>query len=99
MFLMTGMVRARFSKSLEHEEFLAPGELREYEIDLGNIANTFVAGHKVRLVIHSANFPADSRNLNTKAPINEGVTMVKAEQEILHSKEHPSCLILPEMAD
>ena len=99
MFLMTGMVRARFSKSLEHEEFLAPGELREYEIDLGNIANTFVAGHKVRLVIHSANFPADSRNLNTKAPINEGVTMVKAQQEILHSKEYPSCLILPEMAD
>lgn len=98
MFLVSGMVRARFSKSLEKEEFLQRGEIREYELDLGDIANTFCAGHAIRLTIHSANFPADSRNLNTTAPINEGVTMQTARQEIFHDSDHPSCLILPEIS-
>ena len=99
MFLMTGMVRARFSKSLTEENFLEPGEIREYEIDLGDVANTFLPGHAVRIAVHSANFPADSRNLNTKAPVNEGVTMRSALQEIFHDAQHPSCLLLPESAE
>lgn len=97
MFLQTGMVRARFSRSLEYAEFLAPGEIREYEIDLGDTANTFLPGHAVRLAIHSASYPAYSRNMNTASPINEGVLMAPAQQEILHSGEYPSCLILPEL--
>ena len=99
MFLVTGMVRARFSKSLEREEFLFPGEIREYEINLGDIANTFLPGHALRLAIHSANFPSHSRNLNTKAPVNEGVFMESAFQEIFHDAEHHSCLILPESTE
>ncbi|MBO5793182.1 MAG: CocE/NonD family hydrolase [Lentisphaeria bacterium] len=99
MFLVTGMVRARFSKSLEREEFLSPGEIREYEINLGDIANTFLPGHALRLAIHSANFPSHSRNLNTKAPVNEGVFMESAFQEIFHDAEHHSCLILPESTE
>ena len=99
MFLVTGMIRARFSKSLEREEFLTQGEIREYEIDLGDIANTFLPGHAVRLAIHSANFPTHSRNLNTRAPINEGVFMESAFQEIFHDADHHSCLILPESTE
>lgn len=99
MYLIRGSVRARFCGTPGKECFLVPGEIREYEIDLGDIANTFQAGHVIRLAIHSANFPADSRNLNTTAPINEGVTMVRAFQEIFHDAEHPSCLILPELAE
>ncbi|MBE6385546.1 MAG: CocE/NonD family hydrolase [Lentisphaerae bacterium] len=99
MFLMTGMVRARFSKSETEACFLKPGEIREYEIDLGDVANTFKAGHAVRIAIHSANFPADSRNLNTTAPINEGVTMKTAQQEIFHDAAHPSVLILPQSVE
>ena len=96
MYLISGSVRARFCGTPGKECFLAPGEIREYEIDLGDIANTFQTGHMVRLAIHSANFPSCSRNLNTTAPVNEGVTMVKAFQEIFHDAEHLSCLILPE---
>ena len=96
MYLVSGMVRARFSASLEKETFLKPGEIREYELDLGHIANTFLPGHALRVAVHSANFPAESRNLNTTAPINEGVTFVTAHQEIFHDEQHPSCLILPE---
>ena len=99
MYLMTGMVRARFSKSETEECFLKPGEIREYEIDLGEVANTFKAGHAVRIAVHSANFPAESRNLNTTAPINEGVTMKTAQQEIFHDAEHPSVLILPQSVE
>ena len=95
MFLTTGMVRARFSKSLEEEHFLTRGEIRTYEISLGAIANTFGEGHAVRLSIHSANFPSDSRNLNTVTPVNEGVKMVTAFQEIFHDQNHPSELFLP----
>ena len=97
LYLVSGMVRARFCKRPGEECFLEPGEIRRYEIDLGETAAAFGAGHAVRLELHSADFPADSRNLNTAAPINEGVSMRRAFQEIFHDKLHPSRLILPEL--
>ena len=96
LFLTSGMVRARFCKKFGEERFLEPGELREYEIDLSETANTFLPGHAVRVEIHSADFPKDARNPNTTAPVNEGVLLRKAAQKIFHDKLHPSRLILPE---
>ena len=98
MYLVSGMVRARYCKKPGEECFLEPGELREYEIDLSEVANTFLPGHAVRVAIHSADFPKDARNLNTAATVNEGVNMRKAFQKIFHDRLHPSCLILPESA-
>ena len=90
------MVWARFSKRPGEECFLERGELREYGIDLSEIANTFLPGHAVRVEIHSADFPKDARNPNTAAPVNEGVVLRRAFQKIFHDERHPSCLILPE---
>ena len=66
------------------------------KVSLKEIANTFLTGHAVRVEIHSADFPKDARNLNTAAPVNEGVVLRKAVQKILHDGLHPSRLILPE---
>ena len=99
MFLTSGMVRARFSRSLEKAEFLQPGEIREYLIDLGEIANSFAPGHRVRITLHSASFPAFSRNLNTTTAPCEGVAMTAAFQEIFHDSRYPSALLLPESGE
>ena len=97
MFLTSGMIRARYSCSEEQENFLKPGEIREYLIDVGEIANTFAAGHRVRVTLHSASFPAFSRNLNTETAPCEGVNMTTAFQEIFHDSKRPSALLLPEL--
>jgi putative CocE/NonD family hydrolase len=95
-FLVHGVLRARFRKSLERPELLEPGRVERFEIDLHGTANRFLPGHRIRVEITSSWFPRYDRNLNTGAENNfqerEGVV---AEQAIHHDARHPSHLLLP----
>src|SRR5262249_4020337 len=63
--LAQGKMRARFRKSMRTPEFLKPGEVYEYTIDLWHTGITIPAGSRLRVEIASAAFPLFSRNLNT----------------------------------
>jgi putative CocE/NonD family hydrolase len=92
-----GIVRARYRTSRETAEYLAPGEVVHYEIDLWAVAWTFEAGHRIRVEIASANFPRFDRNLNVRGTLAD-LTLedaVVAEQTVYHDTDRPSHIVLP----
>jgi len=90
-----GTIRARFRNSTHQPEFLEKDKVYEYNIDLWHTGITFEKGWKIRLEITSAFFPHFSRNLNTGGHNEMETKYVKAKQNIYHSEEYPSHLLLP----
>ncbi|WP_346138659.1 CocE/NonD family hydrolase [Streptomyces coeruleofuscus] len=68
MNLTDGIVRCRFHRSYEKPELLTPGEVYEIEVTAPDTANTFAAGHRIRLDVSSSNFPRFDVNTNTGEP-------------------------------
>jgi len=93
--LTEGILRARYRNSQEKPEFLNPGEIYKFTIDLWATSNVFLTGHRLRLEVSSSNFPRFDRNLNSGEDARTGTRMVKATNTIYHDREHPSALILP----
>jgi putative CocE/NonD family hydrolase len=93
--LTDGIVRARYRNSSEKPEFMNPGEVYKFTIDVGPTSNVFKAGHRLRVEISSSNFPRFDRNLNTGEDSLNSTRFVKASNTIYHDREHPSALILP----
>ncbi len=97
--LTEGIVRARYRNSQERAEFMNPGEIYRFMIDLWSTSDLLRKGHRLRLEISSSNFPRFDRNLNTNAEDRLRVAMIKATNSILHDKQHPSALTLPIVSD
>lgn len=93
--LTDGILRARYRSSPEKPEFLNPGEVYKFRIDLWATSNVFRQGHRLRLEISSSNFPRFNRNLNTGENPGHGGRLVRATNTIYHDREHPSALVLP----
>lgn len=96
-----GIIRARYRNGEDHEEFLVPGEIAKFEIDLCDVSHTFKAGHRIRLEISSSNFPHFDRNLNSKVTPALGTVhdAQKAVQQVYHRGEYASYLTLPVVLD
>lgn len=92
-----GILRARYRHGMDHEEFLEPGQVEKFEIDLWDASHTFRAGHRMRLEISSSNFPRFDRNLNSKVTPALGTIddIRKAVQQVYHSGQYASRLTLP----
>jgi len=92
-----GIIRARYRNDREKEEFLEPGKVTEFTIDLWDIAHTFEPNHRIRLEISSSNFPRFDRNLNSRVTPALGSTedVRRAVQQVFHDAPNPSRLNLP----
>src|SRR5262249_42419008 len=90
-----GIVRARYRNSPSNPEFLVPGKIYQYKIDLWSTSNVFLKGHRIRVEISSSNFPRFDRNLNSGKDAKTDVDPVKATNTIYHDGEHPSTILLP----
>jgi len=92
-----GLVRARYRHGCTQEEFLTPGEITEYCIDLWDMAHTFQPNHRIRLEISSSNFPRFDRNLNARVTpaLGSAEDAQKAVQQVFHDARYPSRLNLP----
>jgi len=92
-----GLVRARYRHGCTQEEFLTPGEVTEYCIDLWDMAHTFRPNHRIRLEISSSNFPRFDRNLNARVTpaLGSAEDAQKAVQQVFHNAKYPSRLNLP----
>ena len=88
-------VKAEFRATVERAEFLEPGEVTEYHIQLAPTSNVFLAGHRLRVEISSSNFPRFDRNLNTGEPFATSTRMQIAHQTVLHTQSYPSHILLP----
>jgi putative CocE/NonD family hydrolase len=90
-----GIIRARYRRSSRKSELLTPGEVYEYDIDLGFTSNVFKVAHRIRIEISSSHSPKWERNLNTGNPIGEDADSKIAAQTIYHDTKHASCIVLP----
>jgi len=94
--LADGIIRARL-RDPRKEQLLEPHAVVRYVIDLGGTSNVFLAGHAIRVEISSSNFPKFDRNPNTGRPATAPNDIRIAHQTILHDREHPSHILLPEI--
>lgn len=92
-----GIIRARYRNSITDPEFMMPGEVAEFHIDLRATAHTFDVGHRIRLEVSSSNFPRFDRNPNVAAPVADVdiADATTATQNVYHTPERPSRLTLP----
>ncbi len=93
--LTDGIIRARYRTPRQPANFITPGDVYEYTIDLWATANVFKAGHRIRLEISSSNFPRFDRNMNTGELIGSDASFVSALQTVHHTAAHPSHITLP----
>jgi hypothetical protein len=61
-------------------------------------ANTFKAGHRIRLQVSSGAFPLYARNTGSGEALASASKLCLADQEIWHDADHPSTLLLPVVA-
>ncbi|MGH9469905.1 MAG: CocE/NonD family hydrolase, partial [Terriglobia bacterium] len=96
--LTAGIIRARYRDSEETPQFMTPGHVYRFTIDLWATGNVFLAGHRLRLDVSSSDFPRFDRNLNTRESPELGARGTKAINTIYHDAAHPSALVLPVVA-
>jgi predicted acyl esterase len=91
--LVQGIRRARFRNSLSTEELMVPGTVYPIPVQLQNLAYTFRKGHRLRLVVSSADYPMYDRNLNDGGPMytTNGTPLV-ASNSIYYSSAYLSRL-------
>ena len=67
-------------------------------IEMFPTANTFLAGHRVRLQVSSGAHPVYARNPGTGEPLATATRLVAADQEVFHDPDRPSTIFLPVVA-
>ena len=70
-------------------------DIQPVRVTLWPTAQSFRAGHRIRVQISSGAHPRFARNLGTNEPIAGATTMRVAHQTLHHDPQHPSAIILP----
>jgi putative CocE/NonD family hydrolase len=99
MTVCDGILRARYRESYERPMLLEPGGVYRFEVDLRATAQTFQAGHRLRVHVTSSDFPRYDRNLNTGGPVAREAVGQVASNTIYHDSLRPSHLLLPLLPD
>jgi putative CocE/NonD family hydrolase len=92
-----GVLRTRFADDRERPRLREPNRAYEYAIDLVATSNTFLAGHRIRLLVTSSSFPRFDRNTNTGHALGADgpQDLQEARQTIFHDDGRASHLRLP----
>lgn len=88
-----GALKARFIDGTDHEVFMTPGEIYEFDIELGNIAVSFAAGHRIRIGISSALNDRYEPNPNTGEPFRHNTFTQIANNNVFVGPSYPSRMI------
>jgi putative CocE/NonD family hydrolase len=72
-----------------------PDGIWRLAFDLWPTAHRFAAGHRIRLQVSSGAHPRYMRNPGTGEDPLTATRMQAVDVEILHARDHPSCLVLP----
>jgi putative CocE/NonD family hydrolase len=93
--LCDGILRARYRASSAAPTLLNPNQIYEFVVDLWATANTFLAGHRIRVAITSSSFPRFDRNLNTGGLSATDTARQVAYNTVFHDPRRMSHIILP----
>ena len=92
-----GVLRASHHARVTGQE-IVPGRIVEWEIDLWATSMVFGAGHRLRLLVTSSDFPRYDRNPNTGEQPSVAASSAPALQRIYRDAAHPSHIVLPVVA-
>lgn len=97
MLLSESIQRMRFRDgySAGDTSLIIPNSVYEITIELPDIANTFVTGHKVRVDITSSNYPRFDANLNNGMAMYVAGDTLVATNTVHFSPQYPSHIELP----
>ena len=91
-----GILRLSFRDG-QSRQALEPGAVVKISIDLWSTAMVFKAGHRLRVLVTSSDFPRYDRNPNTFELAHEATKLVPVVQQVLHTESGASHLVLPEI--
>jgi putative CocE/NonD family hydrolase len=80
---------------------LAPADaegVRRVPIELWPTGHRFRRGHRVRVHVTSGAYPKVASNPGTGEPLSAASLPVPADQEVFHSPDYPSAILLPVIA-
>ena len=97
MLLTQGIRRLRFRDGFEPQDTAlgVPGEVYRVVVELQNLAVTFKAGHRLRIIVTGSNHPHFEVNPNTAAPLYNSPDSVVATSRIFLAPQYPSRVVLP----
>ena len=95
MLVTDGIQRMKFRNSLERPELMKPGEIYEVTVRLATTAHTFLAKHRIRIIVSSSNYPRFERNPNNGDDFYSEEKAKVATNKVYLDRKHPSVLILP----
>ncbi len=89
MLFLDSIVKGRYRNTYLKEELLVPGQVYEFDIDLGYIAIVLAPGHCLRLAISSSNFDRFDINPNTGEPYGDHLVTRRLLAERLRAEPGP----------
>ena len=95
--LCDGVVRASYQNAC-HGTTYHPGEAHPWEISLWSTAAVVQAGHRLRVLVTSSDFPRYDRNPNTGENPFAATTARPALQQVFHDPDRPSRIQMPIIA-
>jgi uncharacterized protein len=90
-----GILRASLRGSPHSREPVTPDLPLQYQVDLWATSMVFRAGHRIRVLVTSSDFPRYDRNPNTGEPSTSTSGGHPARQHVFHDARHPSHVLLP----
>jgi putative CocE/NonD family hydrolase len=90
-----GVLRASYRESAAQRRLLPPDAIVRYDIALQPTSMVFRAGHRLRVLVTSSDFPRYDRNPNTGELGIEANAFATARQRIFHDSGRASHLVLP----
>lgn len=103
MLVNDGVMRMRFrdGNTQAQVSMMTPGVVYDCDIDLPNTSLTFLAGHKIRIVVASSNYPRFNRNMNTGGnmypanSLDSLVNPVTAKNTVFANSTNASYIVMP----
>lgn len=97
MILTQGIRRLRFRDGFRPQDTAlgVPGEIYKVDVELQNLAITFKAGHRIRIIVTGSNYPHFDVNPNTAAPLYDSPDSVVATNHVYLAPQYLSRVILP----
>ncbi len=91
--IATGIQRMRYRNG--KDDPVPPGEVATLHVDCWASGIRLAKGERLRIQVTSTGFPGYARNSGTLEPIADAKRLLPAHNELLHSAEYPSQVILP----
>jgi putative CocE/NonD family hydrolase len=92
-----GIFRMRYRESRCKARLIKPGHVYCISVEIGNVAHRFDAGHQLKIIISSSNFPKFDRNLNMPQNPETATCWITSKQEIFWGGLRASFLQVPVM--